>query len=335
MKNRHPKIPYREVNHGDFDTEWQPHKKVSGWWYITGYLTDQINPENLYSYQYTIFKVRVYRITFYAVHLAFTNFQTQEHLFMQRISLRKGKKFTANQDCVKYSPYAFLMRDKDQLRVSVKTDKFELNLDLDKGKGAFWHADNGLLVMGLLNDLKQRTVYYSCTNMPTTGELLLYNNSKEKIVLAVKGKSWFDRQWGPFRLLDPASHWEWFSLRFFDEEEVMLFAFPQHPYYDGTYIDKLGNNKRVRNYKYVSKEFIEADGFTFSKGWDLTLPGIKEERYEIRPLMDGQFNLAYFELMAEIINPENEQVGFCFVELLPGARNPNKKIHLRKVLKKI
>ena len=335
MKKMHSKIPYREVDHGDFDTEWQPHKKVSGWWYITGYLTDQNNPENLYSYQYTIFKLRVYRITFYVVHLAFTDFRTQEHFFMQRISLRKGKKFTADQDCVKYSPYAFLERDKDHLIVSMKTDKFELNLDLNKGKGAFWHGDNGILVMGLPDDPQQRTVYYSCTNMPTTGELILYQNSNDTTILDVRGKSWFDRQWGPFRLLDPASHWEWFSLRFFDEEEVMLFAFPQHPYYDGSYIDRLGNRQPVRNYNYVPKEFTEADGFTFSRGWDLILPGIKEERYEIRPLMDGQLNLAYFELMAEIINPENERVGFCFVELLPGVRNPTKKIHLRNVLKKI
>lgn len=31
MKNEHLTIPYRGVDHGDFDTEWRPHKKVSGW----------------------------------------------------------------------------------------------------------------------------------------------------------------------------------------------------------------------------------------------------------------------------------------------------------------
>ena len=49
MKNKSCRIPYREVDHGDFDTEWPPHKKVSGWWYITGYLTDQDNTEKTYS----------------------------------------------------------------------------------------------------------------------------------------------------------------------------------------------------------------------------------------------------------------------------------------------
>lgn len=335
MKKKNFRIPYREEDHGDFNTEWPPHKKVSGWWYITGYLTDQENVENFYSYQFTVFNLRIFGFKLYVLQMAFTDFQTHKHLFKQRISIRKGKNVYANQDNVVYSPFAFLKQEKDRLNLSMKTNEFELQLDLNKGKGAFWHADSGVLTMGLPDDAQQRTVYYSYPNMPTTGKVILRDNSKEKTILNVTGKSWFDRQWGPFRLLDPASHWEWFSLRFFDDEEIMLFAFPQHPYYDGTYIDKVGNSQLVRDYKYTPKEFIEVDDFTFSKGWDLVLPGIKEEQYEIRPIMDGQFNLAYFELIAEIINPKNERVGFCFVELIPGARNPNKKIRLRKYLKKI
>jgi hypothetical protein len=91
-----------------------------------------------------------------------------------------------------------------------------------------------------------------------------------------------------------------------------------HSYYDRTCIDKAGNRQLVRDYQYTPKELIEVDGFVFSKGWDLVLPGIKEERYQIRPIMDGQMNLACYELLAEIINPSGEHVGFCFVELLRG-----------------
>jgi hypothetical protein len=55
------------------------------------------------------------------------------------------------------------------------------------------------------------------------------------------------------------------------------------------------------------------------------MPGIKEERYEIKSLMDRQFNIAYYEMMAEVLNAKKERVGYCFVELLSGARN---KLHL-------
>ncbi len=49
-------IPYRQENHGSFDDEWAVHKKVSGWWYITGYFTDPTDPERLYSFQFTVIK---------------------------------------------------------------------------------------------------------------------------------------------------------------------------------------------------------------------------------------------------------------------------------------
>jgi len=65
------------------------------------------------------------------------------------------------------------------------------------------------------------------------------------------------------------------------------------------------------------------------------LPGIKEERYEIRPLMEGQLNLTYFELLAEIIDPHGKRAGFCFVELLPGARNPDMRIDFRNLLRRV
>ncbi len=47
-------IPYRQQDHGDFDAEWPPHRKVSGWWYVTGYLADSANSSRLYSYQFTV-----------------------------------------------------------------------------------------------------------------------------------------------------------------------------------------------------------------------------------------------------------------------------------------
>ncbi len=333
MKKKYT-IPYRETDHGDFNAEWPPHRKVSGWWYITGYLADPEYPEHIYSYQYTLLRARIYGVTATVLQLAFTDFQTGQHFFKQSFSFRERKYF-ADEKSIQVPPHTHLERGTEGISLNVNTDEFSLDLNLDYGKGAFWHGDDGVLIMGEPDDPVQRTVYYSYPNMPTTGELVFRDSADEKKTLQVTGKSWFDRQWGPYRLVEPATHWEWFSLRFFDDEEVMLFAFPQHPYYDGTYIDKAGNRQLVRDYQYTPKELIEVDGFVFSKGWDLVLPGIKEERYQIRPIMDGQMNLAYYELLAEIINPSGERVGFCFVELLPGVRNPGKKPSFKKLFVRV
>ena len=327
-------IPYREANHGDFDAEWPPHAKVSGWWYATGYLNDSAQPDHLYSYQYTHLRVRLFGFTLTVLQLAFTDFQTGQHHFKQRTAFRESRKFFPDEATVQYPRLARLRRNEQEMTLRVDTDEFGFRLILDKGKGPVWHGENGVLIMGLPEDPRQRTVYYSYPNMPTTGEIRFRTPSGEMKTLQVTGKSWLDRQWGPYDVTNPATHWEWFSLRFFDAEEVMLFAFPQHPYYDGTYIDKSGQTRRVRNYEYVHHDMVEVDGFKFTQGWDLYLPGIKEERYVIRPLMDGQVNLAYFELLAEILNPSGERVGYCFVELLPGVRNPGKRIGFHNLLKR-
>ena len=74
---------------------------------------------------------------------------------------------------------------------------------MDVGKGAFWHGDEGVLVMGNESDPKQRTVYYSYTNMPTKGELTIKGSEKP---LNVRGKTWFDRQWGPYDIAKNSTH---------------------------------------------------------------------------------------------------------------------------------
>ncbi len=319
----HEKIQYKETDHGSFDDEWLPHKKVSGWWYATGYLIDE-ESKNMYSYQYTVIKPRVFGTTSYVSMIALTDFQTGEHFYHQRLGFQ-NRRIYVNQKELVFHPYSKLTKNQESFEIKLDTKDFNLNLTLDVGKGAFWHGDDGVLVMGTESDPKQRTLYYSYTNMPTKGELTLKRNDEKPIT--VKGKTWFDRQWGPYDIVDNSTHWEWFSLRFFDDEEVMIFYFPQHPYLDGTYITKDKQGIRLRDCQVEPLEMIEIDGFKFSKGWKLKIPGVKEENYTIKPLMDGQLNLAYYELMASILNEKNEEVGYCFVELLQGARNPNKRIN--------
>jgi predicted secreted hydrolase len=77
--------------------------------------------------------------------------------------------------------------------LTVRTDEFEMELHLSKGKGAFWHGDDGVLAMGVPEESRQRTVYCSYTNMPTTGQLAWNQPSGRAFVLEVGGQSWFDR----------------------------------------------------------------------------------------------------------------------------------------------
>ena len=325
-------IPYRQEDHGDFDAEWPIQRKISGWWYITGYFSEIGKPERLYSYQFTVIRPILFGLSPWLLQLAITDIQNDKHYFRQQVKFL-DKNIFVNETTVNFGSMARLVRQQKNMLLTIHNDLFDLELDLNKGKGATWHGDNGVLVMGAPQKKKERTVYYSYTNMPTTGKVTLHTSEGENRKMQITGKSWFDRQWGPYHLVDPMTHWEWFSLRFFDDEEVMLFAFPQCPYFDGTYITKDKKSQRVQNYSYTPKEIVVVNDTKFSKGWNLIMPGIKEEKYEIVPLVDGQLNLAYFELIADIVNNKGKKVGYCVVELLPGARNPEMKmkVNLKKV----
>jgi predicted secreted hydrolase len=320
-------LPYREKDHGVFDEEWEPHRGATDWWYATGYLKDLTRPEHLYSYQFTVFNPRHFGKNFYDLNLALTDIQTGLHIFKNRIKL-SGERVKIDRNSVSFHPYAWLQKNDQGMALMARLKGLEFSLNLDLGKGAFWHGDDGVIVMGAPEKPQQRAVYYSYTNMPTSGIIKTGAGSGQTRELEVTGKSWFDRQWGPFHLFNTNLYWEWFSLRFFDDEEVMLFTFPRQKWYEGTYIDKNGKSRRITDYRYTCQGFKQKGRSMFSNGWDIYLPGVKDERYRILPMNNDQYNGGYYELMAGISTMDGRAVGYGIVELLPGARVTGKKLNL-------
>ncbi len=306
-------IPYRGKDHGDFEEEWLSHKKASEWWYATGFVHDEEGNE--YSYQYTLIKATLPMISPWIVHLVVTDFANEKHYFTKKVD-KNDKNVTVDETTVKYGEIAELTKDANGMHIVANGDGFAFDVNMGFGKGAFWHCDNGYLLMGDPNFTdKNSTLYYSYPNMPTNGSITIGDKTVQ-----VQGKTWFDKQGGPYNLVDKERHWEWFSLRFYDDEEIMLFSFPQHGYVDGTYIKK-DSAERLNNYTIKEHKFIEAKGLKFTCGWDVSMPGVKEETYTITPVMDGQIHNMYFEELCEIKNVKGEVVGQAFVELLPGVYN--------------
>ena len=68
--------------------------------------------------------------------------------------------------------------------------------------------------------LAGRSHYYSATRMRATGTLRVGGKK-----VALGGESWFDHQWGSYRDDPRAFDWDWFSCRFDDDTELMLYQF--------------------------------------------------------------------------------------------------------------
>jgi predicted secreted hydrolase len=206
---------------------------------------------------------------------------------------------------------------------------YNLDIILEAKKEPVWHCDNGKLKMGILDDPKQITYYFSFTNLVLNGKLNL-----DGVDHIVKGKAWYDKQGGTYSLTNYRTNWEWFSFRFFNDEELMLFYFPQSEYKDGTYIKENGDYQRINNYIIEPLGFIleEKTKYNFSYGWKITIPQLKGVEFTLKPKTHGQFNVFFYELIADVFDKNGDLIGYCFVELLPGARN--KKINSLLAFKK-
>lgn len=292
------------------EDEFLCHKQGPEWWYATGYLTDEA--DKLFTYQFTLAKIKVYGVKFNILMTAVTDFETGIHHYGQKaIFFEKNVIITPNR--VGVEDNAVMTFESKKLGLKMTEQDYSLLLGMEAIKPAVWHCDNGALKMGIDD---QWTYYWSYTNLAVSGKLILEGQEHN-----VSGKGWFDRQGGPYNPLDPRTSWEWFSLRFFDNEEIMLFSFPQDDYRDGTLIEKSGVPKRLNDYVITPLGWTESGGYKFSSGWKVMMPGVKDEEYTIVPKIDGQLNLFYYELLADIQDKTGKVVGYCVVELLPGARN--------------
>lgn len=318
------KPKYDIANLGSFEQEWGIHEKCKEWWYCTGII---YSGKRMYSYQFTLVNMYLGIATPKIIMVALTDFQTGRHYYLQRTQFTsKGLAFEDRH--LAFRDVAIVDRDDKGMNIVLKHGDFGLDLRLENGKGVIWHADKGRVQMGLPGD-KETTYYYSWPNMPTKGNLTLGGKT-----LDVNGKTWFDKQGGSYSVTDRRTNWEWFSLRFDDDEEVMFQSFPQNGSGDGTYIMKDGKTRWLRDFTIVPTKFIECAGFKWSSGWDVTIPGVKEERYAITPIKEGNINFAYFEELCSVTNKKGEQVGMCFVELLPGVYNA-KRVPMSNLLKKV
>ena len=305
------------VPHEMMADEFLCHKHGSEWWYCTGFLNAETG--ELFSFQFTLARVRIYGMQFHILMTAVTDFATRKHYYAQ-YPVFFGKDVTLTAEKVALGKQAEIGFHGKELALSMNDKDYSLSLTMEPVKSPVWHAEDGVLKMGV-DDPKERTYYWSYTNLNASGKLILQGKEYR-----VTGKAWFDKQGGKYTLTSRWTNWEWFSLRFFDGEEVMLFSFPQDNYQDGTYIEHSGSYRRLNEYSITTLGFTEASGKKFSFGWKVELPDVKDVHYDIVPKIDGQLNLFYYELVADIKDKDGNNVGYCFVELLPGVHNEKMKI---------
>jgi predicted secreted hydrolase len=159
---------------------------------------------------------------------------------------------------------------------------------------------------GLIRQGTATSRYYSATRMTTRGSIG---------AIRFAGTAWFDHQWGNFTSDPSASHWDWFSCRFDDRTELMLYRF-RDGNAAGTSIDRAGRGQLVPEFTATrGPRVFHAAGRRWPLDWSLDVAALqlRERLHAIVP--DQLFRSPLLPAFWEgAVTATGTKRGVCFVE---------------------
>jgi predicted secreted hydrolase len=161
--------------------------------------------------------------------------------------------------------------------------------------------------------------YYSATRMRAAGILRAHGKR-----LALTGQSWFDHQWGSYRNDRRAFNWDWFSCRFDDHSELMLYQFrdrttglPLEPFRNGTFVPRRGRPIEITSFQaQPGRRALDAAGHRWPLDWQLRVPTL-DLTESLRSLVRDQLvrNTIVPTFWEGAARATGTRTGTCFVEL--------------------
>jgi predicted secreted hydrolase len=183
----------------------------------------------------------------------------------------------------------FVKLDPVKHHLKALTDDFTFQMILQPLKEPILHGDAGYSLKG--STPERSSCYYSFTRLETEGTLTYHDKT-----YAVKGSAWMDHEFSSAPLEPNLEGWDWFSLQFSDNTELMIYLMRQRdghysPASSGTFVDKAGNAVHLSR-----EEFrVEVLGYwrspktlaRYPSRWKLKVPSEKLD-LTIAPNLDQQ-----------------------------------------------
>jgi predicted secreted hydrolase len=198
---------------------------------------------------------------------------------------------------------------------SASAPGFSVSLRQHPEKPYVLHGGSGLIRQSLAGV----SHYYSATRMRAAGTLRTHGNR-----LGLSGESWFDHQWGSYRNDPRAFNWDWFSCRFDDDSELMLYQFRDRStglalkrLGNGTYVPRRGRPIEITNFRVQPGRLtLDAAGHRWPLDWQLRVPRLDLSE-NLRSLVPDQLvrNRLLPTFWEGAARATGGRTGTCFVEL--------------------
>jgi len=280
------------------------HRAPIEWWYYTGHLTAENGHQ--YGFELTFFKaytppdlplfagIPAYLLVDkgHVAHFGITDIDNE------RFSMAERTDFWGYQADADYQQFDVFVggwharRQGDSHVIAAGNHDYRIDLQLTPTKPVALHGNPpGIQSMG-----PGGTSYYlSYTRMAVTGEIGVNCGLLGCDTLTVTGQAWHDHQWGDFDISSYAG-WDWFSLQFDDNSELMLYLIrePSGAYItvEGSYVDQAGEVQFLAQdaitvtptgYSWESED----TGAIYPLEWDISVPSLAID-VRVSPVLDNQ-----------------------------------------------
>lgn len=159
---------------------------------------------------------------------------------------------------------------------------------------------------GVIHQGRALSHYYSATRMTIKGRVG---------TVRFTGTAWFDHQWGDFASEPSAQHWDWFSCRFDDRTELMLYRF-RDGHETGTAVGRAGRGTLVTSFDAApGSRVYRAAGRAWPLDWTLRVPS-QRLRERLRAVASDQLfrGLLVPTFWEGAATASGTKSGVCFVE---------------------
>lgn len=313
------------------------------WWYYTGHL--QTSSQRRIGFELVFFKrrtdldrfgimpLRLLANPLYLAHFALTDESRGNFRYAHRKSANNPLDLPARASHESY----FLklgnwsIREAHGLHLLRATMEDDLVFDLAlkpakpvvlNGRGGVSFKDHG-----------EASRYFSYTRMEAEGHLTWHGETEQ-----IRGAAWMDREFGTWQTTDNQKGWDWFSIQFENETELMVYQIRDRAglptaFSSGTYVDAAGQSTHLEKADFqlenISYWRSPHTGAVYPGAWNLRVPRlginveitpvIKDQELDTR----GTTMVVYWEGACQVAGQVHETAinGRAYVELVGYDRS--------------
>ncbi len=230
------------------------------WWYYTGNLKSANGDP--YGFQLTFFRSQIsppgadqkwprhpsaWRTRqVYLAHAAVSDIAGRQHLQAEDVSraaLGMAGVKVAGENTLVFLKNWSAQIGPDSHVLKVNSADFSYALNFKPAKPPVLHGDNGYSLKG--STPERASCYYSFTRLEGQGRITIGGNT-----VAVSGSAWMDHEFSTAPLEADLTGWDWFSLQFSDQTEIMIYLLRKaggglNPASSGTFVDPAGQSRHL------------------------------------------------------------------------------------------